>query len=203
MRESFYEESAVSANGRAEAKFYTAFHVVSIILLIPVFFQVFFSYAYIIEQVHNFQEGLITSLGLTVFIAGWIMILLLFIALFLFFFLWKRRFNVSYDYIFVGDELRVSKVFNGKRRKFLKKFDADHILQIGWVESEAFGRASSGYAKRDIVLLSPNKTPQEGKEFYYILYTAPYEKKIYIFEARKEFLECLVPAVGMTKLVRK
>ncbi len=203
MRESFYEESAVSSNGRTEAKFYTAFHVVSIILLIPVFFQAFFSYAYISEQVQNFRDGNITSLGLIVFIAGWIVILLLFIALFLFFFLWKRRFNVSYDYVFVEDELRVSKVFNGKKRKFLKKFDADHILQIGWVESESFGRVSSGYAKRDIVLLSPNKTPQEGKEFYYILYTAPYEKKIYIFEARQEFLECLVPAVGMTKLVRK
>ncbi len=203
QRELFYEESAVSAKSRSESKIYMAFHIVSIVFLIIVCIQIFFSFSYVGSQVDLYQNGEMTQIQFIISLAQWFVFIAACFAVSLIFFFLKRRFNVSYDYTFVEDELRVSKVFNGKKRKFFKKFEVEHIMKIGWAENDSFERTRAGMSKKNIVMLTPNKEPCEGKEFYYLLYSSSMEKTLYILEARQEMLEYLVRAAGVNKLERR
>lgn len=198
QRESFYEESAVSVRSRKEAKLYTTFHVISLVFLVLALIGVFLSFSVVANALSNAQ-----GLALAFALIEWFSVIVVFIGLFLIFFFMKKRFNVSFDYTFVEDELRISKVLNGKKRKFLHRLAADHILKIGWEKNDSFGRTCAGMGKKDVIYLSPNREPAEGKEFYYILYSTSLGKKIYIIEARQEMLEYLVRAAGVSKLERK
>ncbi len=182
---------------------YTAFHVASIVFLVIVCIEIFMSFSFVGSQLMAYDKKEMNQAQLIFSLVQWFSFVLACLGVCLLFFFLKKRFNVSYDYTFVEDELRVSKVFNGKKRKFLKKFEADHIMKIGWVKNDSFERTSAGMSKKSIVLLTPNKEPSEGKEFYYLLYTTSIEKKLYILEARQELLEYLVRAAGMTKLERR
>ena len=111
----------------------------------------------------------------------------------------RRRYNVSFDYTFVEDELRISKVFNGKKRKYLRTLKADQMLKIGSCAKESFVRTQAGMSKKQILRMTPNEEPAEGKEFFYILYSSSIEKVLVIIEARREILEYLVRAAGRSK----
>ena len=199
-RELFYEESATCARARGEAKLYMAFHVTSIIFFVLAAIHLSFSFTYI--------GGLVTSSKETGSF-GWFS-LILWISLFLslagagvgFFFL-KRRFNVSYDYTFVEDELRVTKVFNGKRRKYLVTMKADQMLKIGWEERDSFRRTVSGLGGKKPQYLTSNREPMEDKTFIYILYSTSMGKVLYVLECREMLLEYVVRAAGITKLERQ
>ena len=198
MKEAFYEESALSAKSKSETKLYTLFKVVAFIffgagLIIGTFAATIVVSA--IEQTSGFQRvlALVEYFGL---IASFIGVGL--VSWFI-----KNRFNVSYDYTFVEDELRITKVFNGKRRKHIITMKADHILQLGWVESDAFDRQRAGLQGKKPKVMTPNREPMEGKEFYYVLYSSSIEKSLHIIETRQLMLEYLVRAAGRTKLERK
>ena len=110
---------------------------------------------------------------------------------------------MSYDYTFVEDELRVTKVFNGKSRKHIRTFKAEQILKIGYVDSASFERTIAGLQGKKAIPLTPNQEPAEGKIFIYILYSTSVEKKVYVLECRKELLEYLVFATGRSKFESK
>ena len=117
--------------------------------------------------------------------------------------LFKNRYNVSYDYIFVEDELRITKVLNGRKRKYITTLHADRILQIGWVESDAYERACRGLGKHKPKICTPNSEASEGKEFIYIINSTSMEKMVYVVEIRRIMLENLVLAAGRNKLERR
>lgn len=198
LREAFYEESAVSVRSKKEAKFYMTFHIVSVVFAVIAAIGIFLSFTEVANIVQS-SEGFARAFALV----QWFSFLAVLIGLFLIFFFLKKRFNVSFDYTFVQDELRVSKVFNGKKRKHLITFDAEHILKIGWVKNDSFDRTCSGMGKKDVVYFTPNREPAEGKEFYYLLYSGVMGKKVYVIEARQEILEYVVRAAGMNKLERR
>lgn len=198
QRELFYEESAVSSKARSEARLYTVFHVVSVVFAVFAAIGIFLSFTVVANVVQN-SEGFSRVFALV----QWFLFIAFLIGLSVLFFFMKKRFNLSFDYTFVQDELRVSKVFNGKKRKHLITFDAEHILKIGWVKNDSFDRTCSGMGKKDIVFFTPNREPAEGKEFYYLLYSGSMGKKVYVIEARQEILEYVVRAAGMNKLERK
>lgn len=204
MKEAFYEESVSSSRAAREAKLYTAFRVVSIVLFVLAAVQIPIALSNISMAVTAYTdppEGVtpITGMGLAYNIIVWVLYLALLAGAGLLFFFLKKRFNVSYDYVFVQDELRVSKVFNGRKRKLLRTFSSDQILKMGKCDSDSFERTCAGFDKKQIRLLTPNKQPSEGKEFYYVLYSTSIEKAVYILEARQELMEYMIFAAGRQK----
>lgn len=203
MREAFYEESSVSQKSASEAKLYMLFKVVAIVFGIAAVFIGAFAFTYIPYVLNTVQVdadaqissaaakalAIVSYVGSIVFAAG---------AGVAFWFL-KNRFNQSFDYTFVEDELRVSKVYNGRKRKQLHKFRADQILKLGRCSGESFKRTCAGLDKRNIRFLTPNKEPSEGKDFFYLLYSTSIEKAVYILEARTTLIDYIVFAAGRNK----
>ncbi len=197
MKEALYEESAIPVKSALEAKLYMAFHVVSIILFILAGLWLTFSFAYI----NNLIESGATGATLAIYLIRWFLPPALIVGGGLIAFFLKRRFNVSYDYTFVEDELRVTKVYNGRRRKYLMTLKADQILKIGWCEKDSFERTKRGLGKTKF--LTSNKAPAEEKEFIYLLYSSSIAKTLYVLECRRIMLEYLVAAAGRNKLERE
>lgn len=201
MREAYYEESAVSARSAREEKLYNVFKISAIVAFVIAAFLGSFAFAYLPylwEQTMNAEGGRNTLAFVFGLVAYFGPIVLVFGAGLLFWFM-KNRFNVSYDYIFVEDELRVSKVFNGKKRKFLKTFKTDQMLKLGKCDSDGFERSCAGLDKKRIRHLTPNPEPCEGKDFYYFVYSSSIEKSVYILEGRKELMDYIVLAAGRNK----
>ena len=155
--------------------------------------MVFFSLTYVPSMVQ-----IADPFTRTVTLIFWFVPMALFVGFFFLFWWIKRRCNVSFDYTFVQDELRVTKVFNGKTRKFLTTVKAEQILQIGYAESEAYRRVLAGQRGKP-VRLTPNKTPAEGKSFIYLYCTSSLAKTLYLLECREELLQFLVMAAGRNK----
>ena len=195
MKEAFYEESAVCAKSKRDATIYKIFHITSIALFVIAGLWLSFSFGYISNLVQSTSGAAVLFYSIM-----WFLFPALFIAVGLLMFFLRRRFNVSYDYTFVEDELRITKVFNGRKRKFLTTLKADHILKIGWCDKDSYQRTRQGTGKPKV--LTTNKQPMDDKEFIYILYSTSLGKTLYILECRQLLLEYLVRAAGRTKLER-
>lgn len=202
MRETFLEESAVSRRSASESKMYTLFWVAAIVFFVLTAIGIFFSYRAAVTLLALSADSetgevypVARAFGFITYFGVLALVLLAGLACWFL----KNRFNVSYDYAFVEDELRVSKVFNGKKRKYLLSMKADFILKIGRCSGESFARTCAGMEKRDIRYLTPNRTPSEGKDLYYILYSSSIEKTVNIIECRTAMLESLVQAAGRNK----
>lgn len=193
MREAFYEESAVSASAHTGEKLYTVFRVISIIF-------------YVFAGIHAFNMLMtipgvlakVQGVQLVIVLIEWIGLLLVLVGLGLLFGWIKLKYNVSFDYIFVEDELRISKVFNGRKRKLIVRMRADSIMKIGLCDRDSYERTLAGNGSP--VFLTPNKSAMEGKMFIYILYSTSLAKTVYVLECREALLEYLVSAVGRNKL---
>ncbi len=198
-RSALYEESAISTREKKEIKFYTAFKVVAIVFFF-LFLIAFITSLYGIWGIADSDAdggsktfSILVLVAMDVSLAG-----ICLIAWFL-----KNRFNVSYDYIFVEDELRLTKVYNGKKRKYLTTVKADQILKIGWVNKPSYDATVRGLQGGKPKILTPNREPAEGKEFYYLLASGSLGKTLYVLECREMMLEYLVFAAGRNKLERE
>lgn len=98
----------------------------------------------------------------------------------------KSKLNISYDYVFVSGELRISKVINVNKRKALAIIDSQDILQIGDTENMGFDRLFADPNTRKMVC-TPNTQPSQDKFFMYIL-VGGREKTIYVLECREALL---------------
>ncbi|MCI9503878.1 MAG: hypothetical protein HFE26_00600 [Clostridia bacterium] len=206
-RDALYEESARSQRESSEAKMYTVFYVLEIIFLTAAVIQLLIFFTIQLPYVIGYtpEEGkppiawterligaLINLIPIVCCLAGWFL-----------FHRFKRRYNASFDYLFVEDELRITKVFNNKRRKHLVKLQADKILQIGYCDKESFLRVTGGMDRRSVKYMTPNREPSEEKLFLYILYSSPVGKTVYVIECREKMLEYLVLAAGRNKFERQ
>ena len=196
MRETYYEESAGSAKRQIEEKKYKIFHIISVICFVLGGIHGFFCISFITGIISDPELNTISRF-VQIFMLLSPLVFLLGLGFFLFF--RKRRFNLSYDYILVDDELRVSRVYNGRRRKFLRTFKTEQILKIGFCDRDSFQDTLRGVQTKPSYL-TPNSEPMDGKAFYYFLYSDSIEKRVYIIEARVEMLNNLVLASGRNKL---
>lgn len=194
-RSALYEESAIAADEQGERRKYKVFHIASMIFLVLAAIMIFFSVWFIPSMIVQDASTAVKIFNVVI----WCIPLLCFIGSFFLFRAIKRRFNVSFDYTFVQDELRITKVFNGKSRKYLTTLKAEQMLKIGYVESDSFTRMEQGLRGKKPVILTPNREPVEGKIFIYIHYSSSIEKKLYVLECRKELLEYVVFAAGRNK----
>lgn len=183
--EALYEESAVnrkSRRGEIAYKILTAFFW--LFLIIGVFFLSFTLFTIPIkaegvtdEQFKNSLSVFITMLTFTITFAGTAFV----------FYLFKRRLNISYDYVFVSGELRISKVFNVNKRKLLYRIDSEDILQLGDVDNSSYDRLANDPNVKRIICTS-NVEPAEGKFLMYMHCAGSDGRKLYILECREELL---------------
>ncbi len=179
--DAFYEESALNKNEASGKRIYQILHIVSMIflwigiLLLVVFFIYFpWQAPTVEEQALQLIFGFIGVLGL-ISLLTWF-----------FFFKFKTRFNVSYDYCFVTGELRISKVFNVNRRKLVARIDCDDMIQVGDMDSPSYDRFKADPMVKEVVC-TPNFEAADGKFFMYVL--ASYEgKKLFLLECRENLL---------------
>lgn len=204
IRDAYYEESASCNRSGKEEKLYKLFQIVSVVFFAIAVVQIPFALTSVSNAIamHNAPpegETPITGVQLAFNIVSWALFILLPAGAGTIFFFLKRKFNQSFDYLFVEDELRVSKVYNGKKRKYLRTFKCDQMLKLGKCANDSFARTCAGLSKKQIVFLTPNREPAENKDFYYILYSSSIEKTVYIVETRVEMIDCLVRAAGRNK----
>ena len=192
-----YEESAVNSNAQKAEKRYRIinifskfFGVLAIIFAVILFFNLLtFLFSFKGMTAEN-RGSAIALLVLLLFLTT------LFGGPWLACFLLKRRTNLSYDYTFVSGELRISKVFNVNRRKFLHKIQPESILKLGDADSPSFARVCADPTCKQVVC-TPNAEPAEGKFFLYIQTSEPIGKRVYILECREELL------VNILKFVKR
>lgn len=199
QRDMLYEESATCNRENAESKLYTVFLVLSVVCIAFAAITIFFATAAIQGF---FADEALTTFGKIFYTIVWIAFILAFLGGGAAFWFLKKRFNISYDYSFVEDELRVTKVFNGRSRKFLTTISADAILRIGWCEKPSYRDVLRGIQGKP-KFLTPNKTPAEEKDFVYVLVSGSLGKTLYVLECRQILVEYLVQAAGVNKLERQ
>ena len=179
-----YEESAVDQNMHVNAKKYNALHYISIVAIL--IGCVFAFWTFLSIPTGNFSES---DEAYNEQLAYCIMQLLVSLLFFSFWFVltkWKARYNVSYDYLFVSGDLRISKVVGNRRHKLLANIDCQDILQIGDVENEDFTRLKAD-PNTKLVVCTSNQVPADDKFFMYVL--ASYDgKKLFVLECRETLL---------------
>lgn len=192
-----YEESAVNANAQKAEKRYRVinifskfFGVLAVVFAVILFFN-------LITFLFSFKAMSATDRGSAI---GLLVLLFFLTTLFggpwLACFLLKRRTNLSFDYTFVSGELRISKVFNVNRRKFLYKIQSESILKLGDADSPSFARVCADPTTKQVIC-TPNAEPAEGKFFLYIQTSEPIGKRVYVLECREELL------VNILKFVKR
>ena len=191
-----YEESAVNANKQKGEKRYKIISIITMILgilsiiLLIMFVSNVFNFFMVkkttpsAEDVELYKEGLAYVTG-NMFVFGFLTFF--FGSTWFFLRQVKKRINVSYDYTFVSGELRIAKVFNVNRRKFLYRISPENVLQVGDMDSDSYERLRLDPGIKQIVC-TPNYTPQEGKFFLYIQTAENTGRKLYLLECREEML---------------
>ena len=103
----------------------------------------------------------------------------------------KHDFFLSYDYTFVSGELRISKVFNNRRRKNLYRLTTDRVIKVGRVGSDSYEKVKrSPDTKEDIC--TPNTEADDDKEFFYIHAQTNVGKKVIVLECRPQLVLTVV-----------
>lgn len=170
--EILYEESALNQKSKKQAKFYAIANVVFWISFVITVFSALWMILLIPAWIEFFgQLILVVLVGSLAFVSWFI----------------KQRINVSYDYTFVSGELRIARIFNVNKRKFLYEIFSEEILQIGDVEGPNYERLASD-PQTKVIDCTPNAMPAEEKFFMYILVKAGAQKQLYILECRELML---------------
>lgn len=183
-----YEESAVNANAAKGEKRYKILNLFTwffgVLALIFAILFVIGLISFLMAMSAMKAEDRAAAIGSLIF---YFMMITLFGGPWLACFLMKRKINVSFDYTFVSGELRISKVFNVNRRKFLYRIDAESIQKMGDADSPSFDRVISDPSVKKIVC-TPNAEPSGGKFFLYIVTSESGGRRVYILECREELL---------------
>ena len=179
----FYEESAVNSNAEKGMKLYKVFHVISWIFFLLCFVCSVWALMSIPACNYTDKAQYLIDIFESLFVLG---IAIFFLFLWFLFYQLKRRVNISYDYIFVSGELRIAKIFNINKRKFLEKIDCEDIVQIGDTENPSFERFATAPDTK-VVYYTQNMEAAEGKFFMYILVNSN-GKRLLVLEARELLL---------------
>ncbi|MBQ8296006.1 MAG: hypothetical protein IJX87_06200 [Clostridia bacterium] len=166
----FYEESAVAQEAKKGAVKYRICHIISNVFLTLGIIAILFGFNFIPLD-------------------GWLIwgfVCLWFFSIWFALFKFKSRFNVSYDYVFVTGELRISRVINVNKRKLITRLDCNEMIQVGDIDNSAFERLKADPNTKTIVCTS-NDEPAKDKFFMYIL-ANDNGRKLYVLECREKLL---------------
>lgn len=185
MQEVFYEESVDTHKQAAAKRRYMLFKIVSIIaVILGVIAVIMFFFGIPIGE-----DGITPSVIAMLVVWGITAVIMFAFAILLG--RKKHSFYLSYDYTFVSGELRISKVFNNRRRKHLYNIPTDRIIKIGRVGSDTYSKTKkTPETKEDI--LTPNNEAEDDKEFFYIYAQTNVGKRILVLECRQQLLFTIV-----------
>ena len=181
--DAFYEESAVNLNEKKQSLFYTIFFVAQVVFIVLSVVWGWFGFNFILEVPIN-GKTIVDVLPSWIFFA---LILASFIVGAVLFAIFKKRFNVSFDYSCVYGELRVSKVFNQKKRKLVCRIEPNSILQVGDMESSSYDLLCKTNGVEEVIC-TPNMTAASGKFFLYVYAVDEGERKLFLLECREALL---------------
>lgn len=188
MREDFYEETALMQDRKNGKIKYTLLKIASIIdyvLIFVWFFLVFYFF----------------GMGSSVWMTLAVLLLPMVIFFLLGFFTGKIKNNVyaDFDYTFVSGSVRISKVMNDIKRKHILNFDTHQIEKIGKVGSETYEKYKNMTDVSEKIF-TLNKTPEDGKLFYYIVINNP-DKTILVLECTEKFIAHIVSFTNNRNLI--
>lgn len=181
MQEIFYEES-VNTHNQASAKrkyrVYQIFSIISVILAVFSIFNVLFGRI-------DADQGI--TKAVIVYIVIWLVMAAVMIFAAVFLARKKHVFFLSYDYTFVSGDLRISKVFNNRRRKHLYNIPTDRIIKMGRVGSDSYVKTKASPDTKEEIL-TPNTEAEEDKEFFYIHAQTNVGKRVLVLECRIQLI---------------
>ncbi len=179
MQELFYEESSKTREERSAKTKYYIFKVLSVISY--VFFGVWLL-LFIMFYPFSGSAGQI--------IIGMVFALLpaaMFLASGILLGKFKDKFYVDYDYTLISGTIRFSKVIKEIKRKHIVSFETSELEKIGKYGSELYEKYSLMPDVKTVILTS-NVTPDENKDFYYMVVNKDGEKKMYVIECTETFI---------------
>ena len=180
-----YEESALVHNSAKKQKKYNIITIFSTTFLFLWIFWVIFGFNFV--DITSVGDWIVWGFIFIWLVGAWLLLRML-----------KARVNVSYDYVFVSGELRISKVINVNRRKLVARIDCEDMIQFGDVDNPAFDRFRGDPGIKTVFCTS-NDMAAEGKFFMYIL--AEYNgKKLFVLECRELLLMNILKFARRNKL---
>ena len=115
----------------------------------------------------------------------------IFILLYIFFRKKGEKTMIEYDYYFSEDKIVISKVLNRELRKFCIKTFTGNIYKIGLVNSDTFNKIKNSPDVKIGNYLA-NKTPLDGKNFYYLAVKDAYGHSLLTLECTEDFMVAVV-----------
>ena len=177
MQEVFYEESSICSSSSFENRKYNLFNIFSIFSFVIAVFWFFVGFY------------LFPATGIIIVFITTIVPVCLFVVLGVLFSKQKNKFSVDYDYTFITGSIRISKVIKNIKRIHLVDFECNDIEKIGKVNSESYDSyCNNAVLGLNFINATSNEIPEDGKDFYFIVYNALGCKNIIRLECTKNLI---------------
>lgn len=173
MREDFYENTAAPQNEKMQKVLYAIYNVVFAVLIVAL---CVFLYFWLMLG----DSGFLTLTVLAVVCAIGV-------------FFVRRRLLTYYDYTFIGGEVRIVKVINGKTRRLFCVINCRDVFQIGREGSESFESLSAAPNVKKRYATANGKNV-EG--LYYVALSSNGEKSVIIMECDEKMLSYVAAYCG-------
>lgn len=177
MRDELYENTAAPQNLKTQKIFYHVYNVLFIICCVVLglcFFCIFYLPMQFIPMFLLIAAFVVIFGGTCFFV--------------------KRKLLLYYDYTYIGGEVRIIKVVNGKFRKKYMIFPCKEIYKVGIVGSETFEKLYyTPNIKRKIA--TPNGLGAKNRLYYLAVKTGD-ENALVVLECQEKFLSYIVDYSG-------
>lgn len=192
--ENFIEETSSLKQSEKNRKKYFIYTLVSYASLVVAILSLFFAPIFI--KVKNGKITIVASgAGLIVNIATLVLTFGLFLFLHFLFLKKKNKIFVEYDYVFTGDKLAVSAIYNETKRSFIDKTDVKDIVKIGKITSGSYKKILSDPTVKKVKYFSDGKT-EDGKKIFYVLYNGKNGKTCMQLEVSEKFMVAILKVTG-------
>lgn len=192
--ENFIEETSSLKHSEKNRKKYFIYTLVSYASLVVAILSLFFAPIFI--KVKNGKITIVASgAGLIVNIATLVLTFGLFLFLHFLFLKKKNKIFVEYDYVFTGEKLAVSAIYNEIKRSFIDKTDIKDIVKIGKITSGSYKKILSDPTVKKVKYFSDGKT-EDGKKIFYVLYNGKNGKTCMQIEVSEKFMVAILKVTG-------
>lgn len=192
--ENFIEETSSLKQSEKNRKKYFIYTLVSYASLVVAILSLFFAPIFI--KVKDDKITIVASgAGLVVNIATLVLTFGLFLFLHFLFLKKKNKVFVEYDYVFTGEKLAVSAIYNETKRGFIDKTDVKDIIKIGKITSGSYKKILSDPTVKKVKYFSDGKT-EDGKKIFYVLYNGKNGKTCMQIEVSEKFMVAILKVTG-------
>lgn len=192
--ENFIEETSSLKQSEKNRKKYFIYTLVSYASLVVAILSLFFAPIFI-KVKDNKITIVATGAGLIVNIATLVLTFGLFLFLHFLFLKKKNKIFVEYDYVFTGEKLAVSAIYNETKRSFIDKTDVKDIVKIGKITSGSYKKILSDPTVKKVKYFSDGKT-EDGKKIFYVLYNGKNGKTCMQIEVSEKFMVAILKVTG-------